>query len=131
MQWDAVVAIPGIEYSLAFPTGHLSRLVEGRLRVVGLTERMLVQCLEINGVSWLAVLLFVDHHAVTPRHWRANGHMGRTSWSRPAFTSPCQGMATGIGVWQATGVAFSSSMRRNGGPDILGKGWWGHVLNVL
>ena len=64
MQWDAVVAIPGVEYSLAFPTGHLSRLVEGRLRVVGLTERVLVQCLEINGASWLAVLLCADNHAV-------------------------------------------------------------------
>ena len=28
---------------LAFPTGHLSRLVERGLRVVGLAERMLVQ----------------------------------------------------------------------------------------
>ena len=56
MQWDAVVAIPGVKHILAFPTGYLSRLVERGLRVVGLAERMLVQGLEVNGASLLANL---------------------------------------------------------------------------
>lgn len=35
-------------------------------------------------------------------------------------------------AWGCGGLPASSlSMRRSSGPDILGRDWWGHVLNVL
>ena len=68
MQWDAVVAVPGVEHSLALPNGHLSRLVEWGLRVVGLMERIVVQGLEFDVAPWLAILLCADHR-------RANGYL--------------------------------------------------------
>ena len=68
MPWDAVVAVPGVEHSLALPNGHLSRLVEWGLRVVGLMERIVVQGLEFDVAPWLAILLCADHR-------RANGYL--------------------------------------------------------
>ena len=47
-----MVAVPCVEYGLAFPVRYASRLVERGLGVVGFAERMFVQGLEVDGASF-------------------------------------------------------------------------------
>ena len=53
-----------------------------------------------------------------------------SSRSRSSWTLCCQWSGTGAGVWQARGVALSSTCISKGGPAMHRSGRCGHVLNV-
>ena len=49
-----MVAVPRVKYVLAFSVRYSSRLVERGLSVAGFSERMFVQCLEVDGAFFFA-----------------------------------------------------------------------------
>ena len=134
MEWNGVISVPGVAYRLLGSTRHGTSLLKRGLGVMGLSCCVGIDCRSTvrRGLPFFFGLMTMRWHQVT-------GVLGGTSsmtpslqsWSRPAFTSSCQCIGTGMGFWCATGCASGSTINRSGGPSMVGRGWWLHTLNVL
>ena len=102
--------------------------------VVGLSHCMLVEGLDVHRTycfsRYLGCNIQLQQVTGVPKD---TGSMtpGSVSLSCPTLTFSCQWIATCMGVWWATGVAYLSILMRIEGPDIMGKVWCTQMLKTL
>lgn len=109
-QWHTVVTVPGIKHSSELSTGHLPRLVERGLCVVGF------RVWKSNVQSGLPFFFTQITMPICTSLQQTEANILVKAGLTLSLTLPllCKCMATGMEVWSATSVVSSWNMRRTG-----------------